>query len=1108
MFSFNCKVNSGFLLLLFSFSIIYGFSQTKNNLNFSSWSKENGLPSNVINAIEKDKLGFLWIGTNDGLCRYDGPNSLKIYRQAEKGDSITNSLQSNDIRSLFCDSKGYLWIGTRHGGLTNFNPSTNKWVTFQHNPQQKNSLSNNEVLTIIEDSKQRIWVGTENGLNVFDRTTKTFTQFKLDETDANVTTARAVLSIMEDDKGWIWAGTWAGGLHLLLEDENGNYNGKKIKHFQTTKDRAANNVWVLHQDINGRYWLGLHGGGVLLMKIPQNATNKVGDKNWQPDFHPFILKVKESQSSGCNIVLSILQDQYKNLWIGTAHGLFKVNHKFLSAGNNEQELLKTYDFFLPSDDERTLIGSNIQDLYEDDQGLIWIATVNGLSQFNRYSNQFKSLNFSDEYFKMPHSPCLVVDLKKNIWVGMLSSGVVKYQIKNGILKKTDDSINNLILGERVRIIYSPDGIWLYVGTELGITAINLKTRKTKKYPIPQWVQSKIKDLYIYTIMVDNRGFIWFGTALGLFRINHQTKEFTLFEPDKTKPNAISGYSVKHIIEDSKGVIWIATHKGLNKIVDSTADDLIFQKFFFNKKDPKKGPINNQIVYLKEVDNYLFIGTEAGICAYNFLTNEFESSNTTNYNYLIKSIEEGLNNDIWVSTGEGIFNYNYKNKSYRVFNKKDGLNNTAYRHGSSFKDINHNIYFVYTNGFNYFSPATFLSNETPPPVYISDIEITSRKGRRQVNGIYENEIELNYDDYRLSINYAALNYNRADKNKFKHRLVGFETQWNDIKFGSPIIYTSLKTNEYRLEVKAANNDGVWNNGGHTITIIKHPPYWETWWFRLLAVLLVLASIFLFFWWYTANIKNRNEQLKVEIANRKKVEQKLQDYNAELKQSNKYLEQFAYITSHDLKEPLRVILSFSDLLSKKYGNKLDEKGTIFINIIDDSVRRMGSLIDSLLTYSIVGQKDSVYETVDLDKLLKDKISDLSQLIKEKNATVKIETLPEIVGEKEQIGMVFYNLINNAIKFNKQKKPTVLIKEEVSNIDYWKFSIKDNGIGIEPKYKEQIFGIFKRLHNKSDYVGTGIGLSLCQKIIQQHKGEIWFQSSPGEGTTFFFTIKKNLL
>jgi len=376
----------------------------------------------------------------------------------------------------------------------------------------------------------------------------------------------------------------------------------------------------------------------------------------------------------------------------------------------------------------------------------------------------------------------------------------------------------------------------------------------------------------------------------------------------------------------------------------------------------------------------------------------------------------------------------------------------------------------------------LVNETVPPVYVTDIEISSRDGVHLINGINQKVIDLYYNDYRLSIDYAALNYNRADKNKF----------------------------EYRLR----NNDGICNNEGAFLTINKHPPYWETWWFRILTVLTTVALIFLIIYMYTSNVRRRNEILKAynyklntEVINRKKAEEKLQNFNLELKRSNKDLEQFAYIASHDLKEPLRVIAGFSKLLEKGYDDKSKTKELKYIHYINDGIDRMTNLISSLLTYSRVGQKDSVYETFDLQKLIQGKVTDLSKLIEDKNGIVKIEKLPKIVGQKEQIGMVFYNLINNALKFNTKKQPTVLVKQETGDNAYWKFSIKDNGIGIELKYQEQIFGLFKRLHNKSEFEGTGIGLSVCQKIIFRHQGKIWLESEFEKGTTFFFTIKKHL-
>lgn len=253
-----------------------------------------------------------------------------------------------------------------------------------------------------------------------------------------------------------------------------------------------------------------------------------------------------------------------------------------------------------------------------------------------------------------------------------------------------------------------------------------------------------------------------------------------------------------------------------------------------------------------------------------------------------------------------------------------------------------------------------------------------------------------------------------------------------------------------------------------------------------------------------LKSVNSQLTA------KVDQRTEDLtiaNEELQRSNEELEQFAYIASHDLKEPLRMISSFVQLLNRRYSDKLDDRGREYIHYTIDGVQRMSDLISSLLQYSRVGRKESNLRTSKVGNLIEIKLMDLRKLITEKNAKVELIGIPErIVCEPVQVGLVFYNLISNGLKFNDQENPQIIVKGEEREKDYL-FSIQDNGIGIEDKYKQQVFEIFKRLHTREKYEGTGIGLALCRKIIYRHNGEIWFDSEIEKGTTFYFTIGKDL-
>ena len=253
-----------------------------------------------------------------------------------------------------------------------------------------------------------------------------------------------------------------------------------------------------------------------------------------------------------------------------------------------------------------------------------------------------------------------------------------------------------------------------------------------------------------------------------------------------------------------------------------------------------------------------------------------------------------------------------------------------------------------------------------------------------------------------------------------------------------------------------------------------------------------------------LKTLNAELEQTIDERTK---NLVKTNEDLMRSNQDLEQFAYAASHDLQEPLRMVGNFVQLLDRKYGNKLDENGKTYINFAVEGVTRMSSLIKSLLQYSRVGRKEAEAREVDIKKIIEHKLLDLDQMIKDRNAIVTIEEMPQgIVCEPVQIGLVIYNLIVNGLKFNKKDQPRVTISSKELE-DYWCFKITDNGIGIEEVYKDKIFEIFKRLNRRDEYDGTGIGLALCKKIVYRHKGKIWFDSVLNEGTTFYFTISKDL-
>ena len=256
--------------------------------------------------------------------------------------------------------------------------------------------------------------------------------------------------------------------------------------------------------------------------------------------------------------------------------------------------------------------------------------------------------------------------------------------------------------------------------------------------------------------------------------------------------------------------------------------------------------------------------------------------------------------------------------------------------------------------------------------------------------------------------------------------------------------------------------------------------------------------------TIELDNANKRLKIEIEDHKKTEVTLEKYLAELKRSNNELQQFAYVASHDLQEPLRMVSSFTQLLAKKYKGQLDSDADEFIKFAVDGAQRMQMLINDLLAYSRVSSRVEEFQLVDLEKVFNESLLNLKVSIDDNDARITCDSLPTIVADQSQIIQLFQNLIGNAIKFRSDETPEIHIAVEEGE-DEWIFRVIDNGIGIDSQHNERIFRVFQRLHERDSYPGTGIGLSICEKIVERHGGDIWVDSKLGNGSTFSFTISK---
>jgi len=1152
-------------LFYFLFSLPLIQSQSSQKISFTAVNNTNGLPNNNVNDIVKDNLGFVWIATSDGLSRYESSNHVKTYKGSDP--LIPTGLQSSNIRSLCVDSKDNLWIGTVLGGLTRYHQASDTWTTYRHDSSNPNSISNDEILSITEDRKGRIWVGTEYGLNVFDPETNSFTSF-LPSEKANSLRAKAVLTIMEDHNGFLWAGTWEGGFYLVIPSDDGDLKNTRFRQFDPLPGTQANSVWKIYQDKDNRYWLGTHGGGLFNMQLPDNIDNNVNHQGWNPSFHQVIYEKSDETMFSNGIITDILHDKDGRIWISTLNGLsliqaseFNFDH---NLKNHEPLHVSCTRYVYSPDNPSSIAHNNVNNIYEDDQGIIWLSTSSGISKYNWYTNQFDIHDLFQHVSNSSEKQHYYIDKKGMIWIATIDKGLMLYDVNTQNTKAFE--YNHLLADLNITALHSADGVHLCVGSQSkGVSVLNMETKAIINFPIPEWIRIKHPDFHITTLFHGSQNRIWLGTPNGLFLINKTSGEYTVYKHDRDNPQSICDNSVTHIMEDHIGNTWIATYNGLSRIDHKTTlNKMRFQSFKHDPTDPEHSIPSNRLTTMVEIEAKLYIGSVNGLFCYDPETERFTDLSKGKNKYGFKSLEKTRGGDIWGSTTGGIVFYDMDKATFNRFEKADGLGDITFQNGSSGQDTDGFFYFGSRRGITRFNPDKLTKNRALPPVHITEIKTMSPKGVKQISGLFQEELILNHDDYYLSIEFAGLNYNRSEKNRYAYQLIGFDKEWVYDDHNPSAVYTNLEAGEYQFHVKASNNDGLWNAVGKTLYITVKPAFWETSWF--IGGCIICLGFFIFGWFhlYTKKVRKRNNKLQLynenlnnEITERKKVEaalqerdqhmeqlvkkrtvqleakndevkellnkittrneelesivaqrtKSLQSSNAELLRSNNDLEQFAYIASHDLQEPLRTIGSFIGLLGKSYEDQLPEEAKQYIAFANDGVHRMSKLIKSLLTYSKVGREGIEFSNTNLSFLLSQKLIDLSKKIEERNVVIEMDCLPDIHCEPNQLGMVFYNLVNNAIKFNNSTTPTVKIKRhDQAPEGFWKFSVQDNGIGIDEKYQKKIFEIFSRLHGR-EYEGTGIGLALCQKIVLAHGGEIWLESQKGEGTTFFITVSKQM-
>ena len=994
---------------------------------FDTWKLEEGLPQISIFALAQDARGYLWLGTEEGLVRFDG----RSFQALDRGTNP--ELRSHFIQAISADPDGSLWIGThnglghlKEGRLTVYMPA--------------DGLVHHEVHTLHLDQRSNLWIGTAGGLSRFDG--HRFISVGIEDGLPHVW----VHAIEEDNLGTLWLGTEKG----LARIENPASDRPTVSQMLDPKI-AATSVFALTPDEQGRLWIGTEKGlftyveGQFAESIPNGVLSQstVRALHMDPDGSLWIGTEKglgrlslDSESPASlttysradglsdDWIVSFWQDHEGSLWVGTRFG-----------GLNRLRDASVRTLGVPEGLAHDLVWG----VQEDRAGNVWIAANEGLSQVRPDGTV---INYSvQDGLPDPATGALYEDRQGRFWVGTFEHGLVRFE--NGRMKVLDTAdgfppvrVRRILEDSAGRLFFATNG-GLFQYTESGFKHWSVQDGLPHEH---------IRDLY-----ADPTGGLWMATDGGLARF--VDGEITTFLSDE---DALTEERIKSIYGDGEGVLWLGTwERGLARFENGRLDFISVADGLFHRRIHR---------ILEDDDGRLWMSSNLGIFR----------------------VPKSELNDFVAGRVSRVTSVAY--------GEKDGMRSRECNGGAQpagLRSRDGRLWFATIAGVAVVDPKQLHPNPMPPPVIVEELRVDQQLIEF---GSEARPIRIPPHSRQIAFQSVALSFLAPDQNRFKYKLEGFDDDWVDARGRNTAFYTNLAPGAYRFRVKAANNDGVWNEEGDSIELYLEPAFYQTRYFMFGTLLALLAAIWTF------------HRFRVQKAHRQGVEQARIEL---LEAKNTEMEAFTRTVAHDLKTPLFTIEGFISLLSRDLKREKIADLTDYVERIQKAARQMGRLLDTLLELSHSGRIVDEPQQVSMGELAREAVDMTAGMIADKGVCVVVAPdLPEAKGDPNRLLQVYQNLITNAVKFADSEASESQIEvgfrvegseSDPSRVVYY---VRDDGVGIDKHDQEKIFGLFDRLRPESE--GSGIGLALVQRIVDAHGGRIWVESEGlGKGSTFFFTL-----
>lgn len=1058
------------IIFIINMSVNNAFAITNDdkNINFKRITVEDGLSQTSVEYLFQDSKGYMWIGTIDGLNRYNG-SRFEVFRYSK---DKPNSISGNYISAIAEDDEGNIWVGTSRG-LNRINTHTSEITTYLPGVNGCN-LSNYNITEILIDSKGDIYIATEDGLNLYNEEDDNFIRLYNSGDKKNSLSSQFVYSIVEDNYGNYWIGT-DNGLNKIE-----NNSQKIIKYYSDGGDNSINDnfIFKLYADNLDNLWIGTYNGGLNKLDL---KTNKIEKFENDPN---------DDTSIAGNFIRYILRDSRNELWIATNNGLSRLNeeeNKFINYKS------KIYD-------PQSIVSNNVLSLFEDKSGAIWVGTYDGISLFNP-QNSFKNYK-NDPFNTNSLSENMMAGIYEDdeglLWVGTVNEGLNLIDRKSGNVTKfkssdDEDSLSNNHIRDIVGI---QNEIW--IATEFGLNKYDKLTKKFTRYYNEDNENSLLYN-DVRTLYIDNEGILWIGTRDGLCTFDRKNT-FKSYEDIFIK-NGITENVFSDIIQDKDGVIWIASalDGGLIRLNKNTNE---IKSYRNNEEDRYSISFNALKTIAIDSKNNIWIGSQFGLNKFDRSTEKFhrytEDSGLSN-NFIYGILIDNEDNP-WMSTNYGISKFDIKNDKFVDYNVTDGLQSNEFNGYSYFKSKSGEMFFGGINGLTYFYPNQLEEKKFSPNVVIDSIY----SGEKEILDI--SNIKIGYKNSNIQFNFFMPDYRNVSKIQYAYKLDGLDENWIFSDDRNYVSYTNLESGVYKFQVVARNSSGDWSK----VTTVSFKVGMKPWQTPLAYVMYALiVSLVLYIIWNRVKILDSLvEQRTHELNSKLKENKELYD---KLIKNEKYKNNYFVNLSHELRTPLNVIISTQQLITKLNEEDKDipkEKILYYMSTLRRNSDRLLKLINNIIDTSKIesGSYKLIIEKHDIVYLVEEIVLSMKDFIEANGIELVIDPDVEekiIECDGSEIEKCIVNLVGNAVKFTPRGG-----KIEVRIVDLnnkVKISVKDSGIGIEKKYHDAIFDRFGQAYNdvSEEHGGSGLGLTVTKQLVTLHNGRIFVKSEPGHGSEFVIIL-----